>query len=54
MLSCKRLALVSLTRPFSGSKMRILGTKRNRQGCTRTPRFLISNSHILWLIRPSG
>src|ERR1035437_2150336 len=53
-LSCKYFASFTLARPFSVSKSAPLGTGRNRKGCDRTPRFLPSNSHILWLIRPSG
>jgi len=53
-LSCKHFASFTRARPFSVSETGALGDGCNRQGCYRTPRFLPSNSHILWLIRPSG
>ena len=53
-LSCKGLVTLRPALPFSVSEAGALGTERNRQGCDRTPRFLPSNSHILWLISPSG
>jgi hypothetical protein len=53
-LSCKRLADFGLRWPFSVPESNSLGTRRNRQGCDRTPRFLAPNSLILWLIWPSG
>ena len=50
-LSCEHLATLRLARPFSVSENGALGAGCNRQGCDRTPRFLSSNSHILWLFR---
>ena len=51
---CKGLAASAAVPPFSVSETGALGAGCNRQGCDRTPRFLPSNSHILWLIRPRG
>ena len=54
LLSYKHFASFTLARPFSVSETGALGSGCNRQGCDRTPRFLPSNSHILWLIAPCG
>jgi hypothetical protein len=47
---CNGLAALGECHQFSVPENDWLGTRRNPQGCDRTPRFLGSNSLILWLI----